>query len=448
MLVATALPALWTRRGARLLMAGWLAAFALFFALMLGGFAGLAKVETDRWGGLPLTVILTLIGMTASAPLGILLALGRRSTMPLPRLLAIGYIELVRGVPLITVLFVATFIFPLLLPAGFRLDPFWRIVIGIVLFQAAYMAETVRGGLQTIPRGQFDAAASLGLSYWRTQRHVVLPQALVAVIPAFVNSLLSTFMDTSLVTVVSMYDLTGSLRLALGDPQVARVLHRGLPVPCRHLLRRQLRDVALLDLARRQAQGRHCAVNARRARTGIIRVRCGQSGVTVPFQCPLVYGAAAGEIESVTRRRFPMKKTLLPAALLAALSLPVAAQQAQQVNVICSVQADWCNMIQTVFAKTTGIKVNMSLKGSGEALAQLIAERANPKTDVWFGGTGDPHLQAAEQDLTTRIQVGEPAATARLGAAAGAAVAATRRWASTAGRSASATTPSCWRRRR
>ncbi len=219
MLVATALPALWTRRGARLLMAGWLAAFTLFFALMLGGFAGLAKVETDRWGGLPLTVILTLIGMTASAPLGILLALGRRSTMPLPRLLAIGYIELVRGVPLITVLFVATFIFPLLLPAGFRLDPFWRIVIGIVLFQAAYMAETVRGGLQTIPRGQFDAAASLGLSYWRTQRHVVLPQALVAIIPAFVNSLLSTFMDTSLVTVVSMYDLTGSLRLALGDPK-------------------------------------------------------------------------------------------------------------------------------------------------------------------------------------------------------------------------------------
>jgi len=217
MLVVTALPAIWTRRGARLLAAGWAAAFALFFALMLGGFAGLATVQTDRWGGLPLTVILTLIGMTASAPLGIVLALGRRSTMPLLRLLAVGYIELVRGVPLITVLFVATFIFPLLLPAGFRLDPFWRIAIGIVLFQAAYMAETVRGGLQTIARGQFDAAASLGLGYWRTQLYIVLPQALVAIIPAFVNSLLSTFMDTSLVTVVSMYDLTGSLRLALGD---------------------------------------------------------------------------------------------------------------------------------------------------------------------------------------------------------------------------------------
>jgi general L-amino acid transport system permease protein len=219
MLVTTALPALWTRRGARWLLAGWIVAFVLFFALMLGGFAGLAKVETDRWGGLPLTVILTLLGMTASAPLGILLALGRRSKMPLLRLLSVGYIELVRGVPLITVLFVATFVFPLLLPAGFRLDPFWRIVIGIVLFQAAYMAETVRGGLQTIARGQFDAAASLGLGFWPTQWHIVLPQALVAVIPAFVNSLLSTFMDTSLVTVVSMYDLTGSLRLALGDPK-------------------------------------------------------------------------------------------------------------------------------------------------------------------------------------------------------------------------------------
>ncbi|MEF9996457.1 MAG: amino acid ABC transporter permease, partial [Burkholderiaceae bacterium] len=159
------------------------------------------------------------IGMTASAPIGIALALARRSQLPLLRALAIGYIELVRGVPLITVLFVATFIFPLVLPADWRIDPFWRIVIGIVLFQAAYMAETVRGGLQTLPRGQYHAAQSLGLTWWQTQTSVILPQALVAVIPAFVNGLLSTFMDTSLVTVVSMYDLTGSLRLALGDPQ-------------------------------------------------------------------------------------------------------------------------------------------------------------------------------------------------------------------------------------
>lgn len=219
MLGATAWPGLWTRRGARGLAMGWVAAFAVFFGLMFGGFAGLTRVGTELWGGLPLTVILTLIGMTASAPLGIALALGRRSQLPLVKALSVAYIELVRGVPLITVLFVATFILPLVLPAGWRIDPFWRIVIGIVLFQAAYMAETVRGGLQTLPRGQTLAAQSLGLTWWQMQASVILPQALVAIIPAFVNSLLSTFMDTSLVTVVSMYDLTGSLRLALGDPQ-------------------------------------------------------------------------------------------------------------------------------------------------------------------------------------------------------------------------------------
>jgi len=218
MLIASALPALWSRRGARALALGWLLALGAFFTLMRGGAFGLESVGTERWGGLPLTVILTLIGIGASAPIGVALALARRSTMGLLRSLAVAYIELVRGVPLITVLFVATFVFPLVLPAGWRLDPFWRIAIGIVLFQAAYMAETVRGGLQSVPRTQAEAAMSLGLRYWQVQGSVVLPQALVAVIPAFVNNLLSTFMDTSLVTVVSMYDLTGALRLALGDP--------------------------------------------------------------------------------------------------------------------------------------------------------------------------------------------------------------------------------------
>lgn len=217
MLLLTAWPGTWGRTGRRLLAAGWAAAFTAFFVLMAGGVAGLEAVEPERWGGLPLTVILTLIGMTASVPLGVLLALGRRSRYPALRAFSIGYIELVRGVPLITVLFFATFIVPLLLPSGWRVDAFTRVAAGITLFQAAYMAETVRGGLQTVPRGQFDAAASLGLGFWGAQLSVVLPQALVAVVPAFVNSLLSTFMDTSLVTVVSMYDLTGALRLALGD---------------------------------------------------------------------------------------------------------------------------------------------------------------------------------------------------------------------------------------
>lgn len=219
MLFVTAMPGFWSKKGKSILLWGWGAAFAIFFALMYGGIFGLSKVETDSWGGLPLTVILTLLGMAVSTPIGILLALGRRSQLPVTRFLCTGYIELVRGVPLITVLFVASFVFPLLLPSGIRIDPFWRVTGGIILFQAAYMAETVRGGLQTVPKGQFLAADSLGLSTIQKYVSVILPQALVSVIPSFVNNLLSTFMDTSLVTVVSMFDLTGSLQLALGDAQ-------------------------------------------------------------------------------------------------------------------------------------------------------------------------------------------------------------------------------------
>lgn len=210
MLVVSSFPFMWRKPYLRTLGMLWSAAVVFFFILMLGGVFGLESISTDMWGGLPLTIVLTLVGMGASVPLGILLALGRRSKMPAVASVSTGYIELVRGVPLITVLFVAAFIFPLLLPAGVRIDPFWRISVAIALFQAAYMAEIVRGGLQTIPRGQFDAAASLGLSQRQVYTAVILPQALVAIIPAFVNSLLSCFMDTSLVTVVSMYDLTAA----------------------------------------------------------------------------------------------------------------------------------------------------------------------------------------------------------------------------------------------
>jgi general L-amino acid transport system permease protein len=203
----------------RWLVALWAVVLPAFLLLMGGGVLGLDRVETGLWGGLPLTVLLTVIGVSASIPLGIVLALGRRSRLPLARGASTLYIEMARGVPLITVLFVASFVFPLILPRGLRIDVLTRVAAGITLFQAAYMAEVVRGGLQALPRGQHEAAASIGLSWWRTQRRVILPQALVLVIPSFVNSLLSTFMDTSLVTVVSMYDLTGALRLALGDPQ-------------------------------------------------------------------------------------------------------------------------------------------------------------------------------------------------------------------------------------
>jgi general L-amino acid transport system permease protein len=214
-LALTAHPRSWRRW----IVPAWAGVLAAFFLLVRGGALGLRYVEPGLWGGLPLTVLLTLVGVSASIPLGIVLALARRSRLPLVRGAAAVYIEMVRGVPLITVLFVASFVFPLLLPQGLRLDPLARVALAITLFQAAYMAEVVRGGLQALPKGQVEAAASLGLSWWQTQRRVVLPQALVLIIPSFVNSLLSTFMDTSLVTVVSMYDLTGALRLALGDPQ-------------------------------------------------------------------------------------------------------------------------------------------------------------------------------------------------------------------------------------
>jgi len=215
MLVVTAFPQSWRRW----LGPAWAVVIAVFLLLMGGGALGLPHVDPGEWGGLPLTVLLTLVGMSASIPLGIVLALGRRSSLPLARSIASLYVELVRGVPLITVLFVASFVFPLILPQGMRLSVLGRVCIAITLFQAAYLAEVVRGGLQALPRGQHEAAASLGLDFWQTQAKVILPQALVLVIPSFVNSLLSTFMDTSLVTVVSMYDLTGSLRLALGDPE-------------------------------------------------------------------------------------------------------------------------------------------------------------------------------------------------------------------------------------
>ncbi len=200
-------------------LAAWLPVLAAFLLLLRGGVLGLPSVDTGQWGGLPLTVLLTLVVMAGSMPLGVALALGRRSALPLVRGLSTLYIELVRGVPLVTVLFVASFLFPLFLPTGASLDALARVALGMTLFQAAYMAEVVRAGLQALPRSQAEAAAALGLSWWQAQRRVILPQALVLVIPAFVNSLLSTFLDTSLVTVVSLYDLTGSLRLALGDPR-------------------------------------------------------------------------------------------------------------------------------------------------------------------------------------------------------------------------------------
>jgi len=196
----------------------WLVVLGLFVFLMGGGM-GLSRVTTDLWGGLPLTVMLTVASLVLAFPLAVAVALGRRSAMPALRTLCTAYVELVRGVPLISVLFMASFMFPLFLPPGRSPDVLVRVIAGITLFAAAYMAEIVRGGLQAVERGQIEAAASIGLTWWQAQRKIVLPQALAAVVPAIMNNFISLFKDTSLVTIVSLYELTGALSLALGsDP--------------------------------------------------------------------------------------------------------------------------------------------------------------------------------------------------------------------------------------
>lgn len=199
------------------LAALWIVVLAAFFTLMHGGVFGLSEVQTDRWGGLPLTLILSSLSMLAAFPIGILIALGRRSNMPAIRSLCTIYVELIRGVPLISVLFMASFMLPLLMPQGFSIDVLIRVFVGIALFAAAYMAEVIRGGLQAVPKGQTEAAATLGLSYWQTQRKIILPQALAMVVPGIINNFISTFKDTSLVTIVSLYELTGAMSLALNS---------------------------------------------------------------------------------------------------------------------------------------------------------------------------------------------------------------------------------------
>jgi len=191
------------------------------FFLLVGGVLGLPHVETGLWGGLLITLVISFTGIMFSLPLGALLALGRRSELPIIRTLSIIFIEFWRGVPLITVLFFATYMLPFFLPASWEIDALARVLIGVVLFSAAYMAEVVRGGLQAIPRGQFEGAMALGLGYWRMMGLVVLPQALRLVIPGIVNSFISLFKDTTLVLIVAIFDLLGQLRAAFSDPNWA-----------------------------------------------------------------------------------------------------------------------------------------------------------------------------------------------------------------------------------
>ncbi len=195
----------------------WAAMLALFFGLMFGGFAGMQHVPTDRWGGLPLTVMLATLSIVLAFPLAVVVALGRRSKMPAIKTICVIYVELIRGVPLISVLFMASFMFPLFMPPGTSIDVLLRVLVGITLFSGAYMAEIVRGGLQAIPKGQQEAADTLGLSYWQAQRKIILPQALAMVVPGIMNNFIAIFKDTSLVTIVSLYELTGALSLALNS---------------------------------------------------------------------------------------------------------------------------------------------------------------------------------------------------------------------------------------
>ncbi|TPM36408.1 amino acid ABC transporter permease [Mesorhizobium sp. B2-3-5] len=197
------------------------------FVLLIGGMFGLPNVETSRWGGLLVTLSLSFVGIAVSLPLGTVLALGRRSKMPIVKTLCVVFIETVRGIPLITVLFFVSVMLPLFLPAGVTFDKFLRALIGVSLFAAAYMAEVVRGGLQAIPKGQYEGADSLGLGYWQKMGLIVLPQALRLVIPGIVNTFIGMFKDTSLVLIISMFDLLGVVKQNFSDanwatPQTAK----------------------------------------------------------------------------------------------------------------------------------------------------------------------------------------------------------------------------------
>ncbi len=197
----------------------WLLGSATIGALMWGGIFGMSYVETERWGGLTLTLLLATIGIGCAFPLSIVLALGRRSQMPLIRWTAIAYIEVIRGVPLISVLFMASVMLPIFMPAGFSIDKLLRAQLAMILFAAAYLAEVVRGGLQAIPRQQDEAARALGLNYWHRTRHVILPQALRIAIPALVNTFIGFFKDTSLVVIIGLFDFLTTIKISLTDPK-------------------------------------------------------------------------------------------------------------------------------------------------------------------------------------------------------------------------------------
>ncbi|SIS82101.1 amino acid ABC transporter permease [Neptunomonas antarctica] len=202
---------------------GYVAFFTLFiypiigFYLLYGGSFGLEVVDTHKWGGLSLTLVLAVIGIVAAMPFGILLALGRRSEMPIVKAFSVIYIEFWRGVPLITVLFMASVMLPLFVSEEITFDKLLRALIGIILFQSAYMAEVIRGGLQAIPKGQYEAADALGLTYWKSMLLIIMPQALKLMIPGIVNTFIALFKDTSLVLIIGLFDILAIVQSANSD---------------------------------------------------------------------------------------------------------------------------------------------------------------------------------------------------------------------------------------
>jgi general L-amino acid transport system permease protein len=213
MVVVSCLKPFWNKS----LLVIWPVGLAVCWVLLSGGMFGLTSVPNNLWGGLPITLMLAVIGCIVAFPIAIALALGRRSKMPIIKAFCVGFIELIRGVPLITVLFMASVMFPLFMPEGITFDKLLRAQVAIILFTAAYLAEVVRGGLQAIPKGQFEAANAMGLSYWQAMAFIILPQALKITIPPMVNTFIGLFKDTSLVLIVGIFDLMFTMRVAIND---------------------------------------------------------------------------------------------------------------------------------------------------------------------------------------------------------------------------------------
>lgn len=191
--------------------------FVVGFFLVHGGFFGMEAVPTDKWGGLMLTIMVAAVGIVAAFPIGVLLALGRASHLPIIKSISVTYIEFIRGVPLITILFMSSIILPLFFPEGMSFDKLLRALIGIAMFEAAYIAENIRGGLQSIPKGQYEAADAIGLSYWQKMFLVILPQALKVAIPNLVGVSIALFQDTTLVLIIGLFDLLAMVRLSAAD---------------------------------------------------------------------------------------------------------------------------------------------------------------------------------------------------------------------------------------